>query len=413
MPALGIVHCPKFNSAGLIIKKKCFLGVDKVDFLGFTVDADGIHPAGDKNRAITKAPAPKSKVELQEFLGLLNFYHAFLPHKAVVAKPLHRLLGTKAPWTWGRREAWAFHAVKDLLISNSVLTHFDEELPVVLVCEASPYGVGVWLGHRLPNDQEVSVAYYSCTLSPAEHTYTQIDKKSLAIVTGVKKFHYYLHGCPFTILMHHKMLLGLFAPDRQMPQVLPPKVLRWSIFLAGYQYSLQYRLSCLLLPDIDPDPAPTHQVFPEQPLHAQDIAHCTGRDCILSRVLDWLWRGWPTSSVCLEFAAFASHRDELSAHKGCFLWGNRVVVPSHLCERVLSDLHETHPGIVHMKAFACSYLWWPGIDVEIETCIKRCQTYQESHPEQPQSPVQSWESTRTPWPHPHLDFSAPSEAKPS
>lgn len=67
-----------FDSVGLKVKKeKCLLGVGKVDFSGFTVDADGIHPAGDKIRAIMEAPAPKSKAELQVFLGLLKFYHTF------------------------------------------------------------------------------------------------------------------------------------------------------------------------------------------------------------------------------------------------------------------------------------------------------------------------------------------------
>lgn len=158
-----------------------------VDFLGFTVDADGIHPAGDKIWAINEASEPKSKVDFQVFLGLLNFYHAFLPHKAVVAEPLHRLLDKKAPWTWGRWEAGPICAVKDLLVSNSVLAHFDKELPVNLACDTSPYGIGMVLGHRLPIGQEMPWAYYSRTLSSVERNYAQIDKEDLAIVAGVKK----------------------------------------------------------------------------------------------------------------------------------------------------------------------------------------------------------------------------------
>lgn len=81
----------------------------------------------------------------------------------------------------------AFHAVKALLISNSILAHFDEELPVILACETFLYGVGVVLGHQLPDGQVVPVAYYSRTLSLVERNDTQKDKEALAIVAGVKK----------------------------------------------------------------------------------------------------------------------------------------------------------------------------------------------------------------------------------
>lgn len=162
-------------------------------------------------------------MELQAFLVLLNLYHTFLPHMAVVAKPLHRLLVKKAPWVWGWHEASAFRAVKDLLISNSVLAHFDKSLLVVLACNASPYGVGVVLGHWLPDGLEVPVAYYSHTLLSAKCNYAQINKEGQAIVTGVKKrFHVYPYGWSFTIITDHKLLLCLFSPDCQTPQVLSP-----------------------------------------------------------------------------------------------------------------------------------------------------------------------------------------------
>lgn len=88
----------RFHTADLKVKwEKCLLGIPQVDFLGFTVDTDGVHPARDKIRVICNVPPPSSKQELKAFLGLLNFYHSFIPHKAAVAKPLHRLLDKQAP----------------------------------------------------------------------------------------------------------------------------------------------------------------------------------------------------------------------------------------------------------------------------------------------------------------------------
>ncbi|XP_033014637.1 uncharacterized protein K02A2.6-like [Lacerta agilis] len=412
----------RFQAAGLQVKqKKCLLGVNSVDFLGFRVDADGLHPTEDKVHAICDAPAPKNKAELQAFLGLLNFYHAFLPHKAAVAEPLHQLLDKKAPWVWGPRQAKSFQRVKELLISNSVLMHFDENLPVVLACDASPYGVGAVLGHQLSDGREVPVAYFSQTLTPAEHNYSQIDKEGLAVVKGVKNFHDFLYGRPFTTVTDHKPLLGLLAPDRQTPQMLSPRVLRWSIFLAGYQYSLQHRpgkamghadaLSRLPLPENGPDPAPAHQILqleelPDQPLHVKDVAAATAKDRLLARVAEWVGRGWP-GKPGPEFSSFTARKDELSTHRGCILWGSQVIVPPSFRRKVLEGLHVSHPGIVRMKALARSYVWWPGIDTEIEGWVKHCEPCQVLRPDPPKAPVQSWESTQFPWSRVHIDFAGP------
>ncbi|XP_060106178.1 uncharacterized protein K02A2.6-like, partial [Heteronotia binoei] len=413
----------RFQAAGLKVKReKCLLGVPRVEFLGFAVDAAGIHPTEEKTRAIVQAPAPTCKAELQSFLGVLNFYHSFLPHKAALAEPLHRLLDKKAPWVWGKRQAAAFQAVKDVLVSNAVLHHFDEGLPVILACDASPYGVGAVLGHQLPDGREVPVAYYSRTLTLAERNYAQIDKEALAIVAGVRKFHEYLYGRRFTIATDHKPLLGLLAPDRQTSQILSQRVLRWNQFLNSYTYTLVHRagkamghadaLSRLPLPEMGPDPAPAHQVMlmeslPEPPLHAAEVAKATQKHKTLARVLDWVVRGWPEGNMGEDFKPYKVRREELAAHKGCLLWGSRVVIPPPLQRRVLESLHETHPGIVRMKALARSYVWWPGMDGEIESWVRRCQTCQESRPEPPSAPATRWESTRKPWSRLHLDFAGP------
>ena len=34
---------------------------------------------------------------------------------------------------------------------------------------------------------------------------------------------------------------------------------------------------------------------------------------------------------------------------------------------ILKLLHEGHPGIARMKALARSVVWWPGLDVELES----------------------------------------------
>ncbi|XP_026533522.1 uncharacterized protein K02A2.6-like, partial [Notechis scutatus] len=357
----------KFKGAGLKVKKeKCQLYTEQVEFLGYLLDRHGIHPTGSKVKAIKEAPTPKNKTELQAFLGLLNFYNVFLPQKATAAEPLHRLLDRTAKWTWGKREDTAFKNTKDLLTSDAVLIQYNETLPIAVTCDASPFGVGAVLSHTLPDGKEAPIAFFSRTLSKPERNYSQLDKEALAIVAAVKKFHEYLYGRRFTLITDHKPLLGILAGNKATPNILSPRMTRWSEFLAAYDYRLTHRpgkaishadaLSRSPLPDLDDDPAPTTttlsiETLPDLPITASDIARETNKDKRLARVLHWVAKGWPEKDSDDAFRTFRNRQTELSLQKGCLLWGDRVVIPEKLQGKVLQLLHEGHPGIGHHCSF--------------------------------------------------------------
>ena len=63
---------------------------------------------------------------------------------------------------------------------------------------------------------------------------------------------------------------------------------------------------------------------------------------------------------------------ELTGEAECLLWGSRVVIPFQHREQVLQELHVSHPGMCCMKALAHSYVWWPGLDQDIEKLVKAC-----------------------------------------
>ena len=47
-----------------------------------------------------------------------------------------------------------------------------------------------------------------------------------------------------------------------------------------------------------------------------------------------------------------------------------MIVPKQGREMVLHELHERHPGMMRMKSLARMYVRWPGIDKEIEQCVR-------------------------------------------
>nr|XP_054759433.1 uncharacterized protein LOC129265467 [Lytechinus pictus] len=251
--------------AGLRLKKeKCVFLKDEVDYLGHTITAKGLRPTGDKVQAITNAPEPKSVKELRSFLGLLNYYGKFLPDLASNLEPLHRLLRKDARWQWGNEQKQAFVRAKKLLNSTRVLAHYNPAEQLILACDASPYGIGAVLAHRFSDGTEKPIGFASRTLNVAERRYSQLDKEGLAIVFGVKRFHQYLYGRKFEIITDHKPLLGLFGERKAIPQMASPRVQRWAITLAAYEYEIKYKageknsnadaLSRLPLESTIPDP---------------------------------------------------------------------------------------------------------------------------------------------------------------
>ena len=117
------------------------------------------------------------------------------------------------------------------MASDTVLTHFNPGLLIVLSCDASPYGLGAVLSHTMPDEGERPVAYVSRTLTPAECNYAQIDKEAFAVTWGVKKFHQYLYGLHFTQITDHQPLMALFSPDRSISATAASRLQRQALFL--------------------------------------------------------------------------------------------------------------------------------------------------------------------------------------
>ena len=83
----------RMEQAGLRLSKgKCLFMAPSVEYLGYKIDADGLHPLPEKVRAIERAPKPRNTTELKAYLGLLTYYGRFLPNLSTVLSPLYRLL---------------------------------------------------------------------------------------------------------------------------------------------------------------------------------------------------------------------------------------------------------------------------------------------------------------------------------
>ena len=83
----------RLSEVGLRLKKeKCVFLATEVEYLGFKVDAEGLHPLPEKVRVIAEAPAPRNVGELKSLLGLLFYYPRLLPNMATMLGLLYQLL---------------------------------------------------------------------------------------------------------------------------------------------------------------------------------------------------------------------------------------------------------------------------------------------------------------------------------
>ena len=107
-------------------------------------------------------------------------------------------------------------------------------------------------------------------------------------------------------------------------------------------------------------------------LQQPQIAKDSKRDKELSIVLKSIQHGhWPTDTT-VDLGPFRKRLTELSVLDGCILWGSRVVIPSVVRKSLLQELHTTHLGMSKMKSLARSYIWWPGLDSQIEELCRAC-----------------------------------------
>ena len=86
-----------------------------------------------------------------------------------------------------------------------------------LAVDASSLGLGAELSHLFKDGEEKPIAFASRTISQSEQNYSMIEKDSLAIIFGVKKFRQYLAGQIFTLLTDNKPLTYILGPKRGIP----------------------------------------------------------------------------------------------------------------------------------------------------------------------------------------------------
>ena len=337
---------------------KCRFGATTIDFLGHRIDSQGALPLPDKVEVIKAFPKPTTTKGLQEFTGMVTFYHRFVPSAARLMRPLYRALSGKKPKTtqniiWNTDMESAFEATKSALSDAVMLAHPVAEAPVYLTTDASDLAVGAVL-QQLVRGQLQPLAFFSKQLRPPELKYSAYDRELLAIYLSIKHFNYYLEGQPVTVFTDHKPLT--FAHHSTS---------------APMSKRQQHHLSFISK-------------------YTTDIQHVAGRD---NTVADALSRATVHSiQACLDFEEMARDQQadpDVQAYRTaitslrledvaispnttllCDVSTNRQhpIVPSSWRQRVFDAIHGlSHPGITTTCRLVASKFVWHGLNKEVRT----------------------------------------------
>ena len=222
----------------LLSAKKCHIAKKSINFLGHTIDSDGIKPLEKHVKAIRQFDRPTTKSAVKTFLGLVNFNLKFCEGGSECLAPLHQICSPRKEFVWTDREETAFQTIKQKLINAKGLYHRNPDLRMTLVADASLHGAGATLYQTRDGKFEV-IGYFSRSFSPADKKRGMRVKELLALSYAIRHFEYFLINTQFDVVTDHKSLLYLYR--EHMKTNLDLKLVNVFVYLQNYDFKIYHQ----------------------------------------------------------------------------------------------------------------------------------------------------------------------------
>ena len=220
--------------------KKVIIGRKQIEFLGHIVSSDGLRPSPKKIQAISTLKPPTDVNQLRKFLGMVNYYTAFIPRKAAIQQPLNKLLTKTQPWEWNDIHQTAWETLKNSLTTDCVRAYPDPTKPFVMSTDASGYAIANILSQ--PDDPNNPLGpgkvleYNSRTMTDAEKNYTVHEQELLSVIVGFHTWTQYLLHAEVHVVTDHASLKTIISWKQPSARII-----RWRIKLADFNYTIHYR----------------------------------------------------------------------------------------------------------------------------------------------------------------------------
>ena len=438
----------RLASAGLKLNsEKCKFYQHEVKFLGKIIDKDGQRVNPDNVAAILNMPSPKDKQTLRSFLGHMSYIGKHIPDLRKARAPLDALLKQDEKFIWTEVHSKAFETCKKMASSSATLAHYDDSLPLVLTTDASPYGLGACLSHKVTEDGKsiLKPLYYaSCSLKPSEKNYAQVDREGLAVFWATKYFRQFLQCRSFELHTDCSALKRIFGPKNDLGGCASSRLNRWAAALSGFDFQVVHikgtsnrvcdSLSRLPTPAVDAYQCSAISVcdsvfclaqLPVQecaevsissilggsnkdpwnvlPVTIKDVAKATRDDRVYGKLLNAVRTGQANLQDA-DLKPFVSMLNDYHIEQDVLFYGSRIIIPTVLQVKLLDELHQTHMGAAKMKETSRKYFWWPKITVHIDNIVKNCLGCAKYRRKPANNTLCPWPFARAPMERVHIDY---------
>ena len=210
----------RFRSSGITLNpEKCKLGLSQVEYVGHTIDDEGLHFTRSKLDSVLNFPRPETKRQVKSFLGLANYFRDHIRNHSTRVHPLQELVqkydkrhaNHKVKWT--NRAQAAFEDIRNAIDECPKLWFLDEHSPIFLQTDASDYGIGAYLYQKVTQPDgsviEHPVNFISKSIVSAHSSWDTPMKEGYAIFYALRKWEYLLRDREFTIETDHENLTRL------------------------------------------------------------------------------------------------------------------------------------------------------------------------------------------------------------
>jgi hypothetical protein len=172
--------------------KKYLFAMQEGKLLGHIVSTEGVKIDSSRVEAIQTLSLPRSKKEVQSFLGKINFLRRFVSNFAELVKHITCMLRKENEVKWTAESRESFNQIKKTLTEASVLVNADYFKDFLIFSFASFDTVVTVLLQKNDAGLEQPISFFSRALRDTEVRYAIMEKQYYALVKDIKAFRVYV-----------------------------------------------------------------------------------------------------------------------------------------------------------------------------------------------------------------------------